>query len=45
MADRDLDVVRDRLFLDGFDLEPAGCFSEVLELESEAARLGYPKLV
>jgi ABC-type phosphate/phosphonate transport system substrate-binding protein len=44
IADRDLDATRDRLFLSGFDLEPAGDFSEVLQLERRAAELGYPKL-
>lgn len=43
-ADRDLKPVRERLFLDGFDLEPSGDFSQVLELEREAAQLGYPRL-
>lgn len=45
VADRDLDAVRDRLFLDGFDLEPVADFSEVLHLERTAAQMGYPKLV
>jgi len=44
IADGALDAVRDRLFLEGFDFEPAGDFSEVLRLERGAARLGYPKL-
>jgi ABC-type phosphate/phosphonate transport system substrate-binding protein len=43
-ADRDLEPVRERLFLDGFDLEPAGDFADVLRLEREAAQLGYPSL-
>jgi ABC-type phosphate/phosphonate transport system substrate-binding protein len=43
-ADRDLDDVRERLFLEGFDLEPIAGFSEVLRLERKAAELGYPKL-
>jgi ABC-type phosphate/phosphonate transport system substrate-binding protein len=45
LADRDLDEVRERLFLDGFDLEPTGDFSGVLQLERAAAHLGYPKLL
>jgi ABC-type phosphate/phosphonate transport system substrate-binding protein len=44
IADRHLDEVRDRLFLDGFDLKPAAGYAEVLQLESAAAHLGYPKL-
>jgi ABC-type phosphate/phosphonate transport system substrate-binding protein len=44
VADRGFDDVRRRLFLDGFDLEPVGNFSEVLQLERTAAALGYPKL-
>jgi hypothetical protein len=43
-ADRALDAVRHRRFLDGFDLELASGFSDVLRLERGAAQLGYPKL-
>jgi len=45
IADRTLDAVRSRLFLEGFDLEPASDFSEVLRLERGAAEVGYPKLL
>jgi ABC-type phosphate/phosphonate transport system substrate-binding protein len=45
IADRAMDAVRSRLFIDGFDLEPTSGFSEVLRLERGAAQLGYPKLV
>jgi ABC-type phosphate/phosphonate transport system substrate-binding protein len=45
MADRELDDARERLLLDGFDLEPAEGYSEVLRLERVAAELGYPKLL
>ena len=44
-AERELDEVRDQLFLEGFDLDPAGDFTEVLHLERGAARMGYPKLI
>jgi ABC-type phosphate/phosphonate transport system substrate-binding protein len=44
VADRQLDAARERLFLAGFDLNPAGGFVEVLQLEREAAELGYPRL-
>jgi len=44
VADRRLDAVRERLFLAGFDLQPAAGFAEVLQLEREAAELGYPQL-
>jgi ABC-type phosphate/phosphonate transport system substrate-binding protein len=44
ISDRALTSVRSLLFLEGFDLAPAGGFSEVLRLEREAAQLGYPKL-
>jgi ABC-type phosphate/phosphonate transport system substrate-binding protein len=44
IADPTLDAVRSRLFLEGFDLAPAGGFSEVLRLERGAAELGYPRL-
>jgi ABC-type phosphate/phosphonate transport system substrate-binding protein len=44
MADRGLDEKRERLFLEGFDLQPAGDYAEVLQLERRAAQLGYPKL-
>jgi ABC-type phosphate/phosphonate transport system substrate-binding protein len=37
--------VRQRLFLDGFDLDPEQDFAVVLELERAAGRLGYPQLV
>jgi ABC-type phosphate/phosphonate transport system substrate-binding protein len=44
MADRELDDARERLLLDGFDLEPVEGYSEVLRLERVAAQLGYPQL-
>ncbi len=44
-ADPALSSVRDRLFLDGFDLEPASGYCQVLLLEREAAQLGYAKLI
>jgi ABC-type phosphate/phosphonate transport system substrate-binding protein len=44
MADRELDDARERLLLDGFDLEPAEGYSKVLRLERVAAQLGYPQL-
>jgi ABC-type phosphate/phosphonate transport system substrate-binding protein len=44
-ADPALDDVRDRLFLEGFDLDPAGDFAEVLHLERKAAEVGYPRLI
>jgi ABC-type phosphate/phosphonate transport system substrate-binding protein len=44
LADPALQAVRGRLFLEGFDLEPAVGFSEVLQLERQAAELGYPTL-
>jgi ABC-type phosphate/phosphonate transport system substrate-binding protein len=42
LADRSLDSVRERLFLDGVDLLPVAGFSEVLRLKREAVELGYP---
>jgi ABC-type phosphate/phosphonate transport system substrate-binding protein len=42
LADRTLDSVRGRLFLDGFDLEPVAGFTEVLRLKQNAVELGYP---
>jgi ABC-type phosphate/phosphonate transport system substrate-binding protein len=42
LADRSLDTVRERLFLDGVDLLPVDGFSEVLRLERKAVELGYP---
>jgi ABC-type phosphate/phosphonate transport system substrate-binding protein len=44
IADRTLDSVRSRLFLEGLDLAPASDYSEVLRLERGAAEMGYPKL-
>jgi len=44
IADRKLTEAREQLFLEGVDLEPAGDYAEVLQLEGAAARLGYPKL-
>jgi ABC-type phosphate/phosphonate transport system substrate-binding protein len=41
-ADRRLDSVRERLLLDGVDLQPMASFSEVLRLKHEAVELGYP---
>jgi ABC-type phosphate/phosphonate transport system substrate-binding protein len=45
IADRKLTEAREQLFLEGVDLEPAGDYAEVLQLEGAAARLGYPKLL
>jgi ABC-type phosphate/phosphonate transport system substrate-binding protein len=42
LADRNLDSVRERLFLEGVDLQPVAGFFEVLRLKREAAELGYP---
>jgi ABC-type phosphate/phosphonate transport system substrate-binding protein len=44
-ADPSLKESRERLFLEGFDLDPAGGFDEVLHLERRAAQMGYPKLI
>jgi ABC-type phosphate/phosphonate transport system substrate-binding protein len=44
LADRSLDRVRQRLFLDGVDLQPISGFGSVLRLEREAEELGYPVL-
>jgi ABC-type phosphate/phosphonate transport system substrate-binding protein len=41
-ADRELDSVRELLFLDGVDLEPKSSFTEVLQLKRKAVELGYP---
>jgi ABC-type phosphate/phosphonate transport system substrate-binding protein len=45
IADRELEETREQLLLEGFDLEPAEDYAEVLQLESAAAQLGYPKLL
>jgi ABC-type phosphate/phosphonate transport system substrate-binding protein len=45
IADSTLGVVRERLFLDGFDFEPAGDFRAVLDLERRAVEFGYPALL
>ena len=45
MLDPALGATRARLYLEGFDLAPRGAFSEVLHLEREASRLGYPELI
>jgi len=42
LADKTLDSVRERLFLDGVDLEPEATFAEVLRLKRNAVELGYP---
>lgn len=41
----ELQPVRERLFLEGFDLAPAEDFEAVRELERRAVRQGYPRLV
>jgi len=45
MVDPILTTVREELFLDGFDFEPAGDFAEVLGLERRAVEFGYPVLL
>jgi len=42
LADRRLDAVRERLFLDGVDLDPDAGFTEVRRLQRRAVELGYP---
>jgi ABC-type phosphate/phosphonate transport system substrate-binding protein len=42
LADRSLGYVREQLFLDGVDLEPADGFSEVLRLKRTAIEQRYP---
>jgi ABC-type phosphate/phosphonate transport system substrate-binding protein len=44
ISDPDLDDAREQLLLEGFDLEPAEDYGEVLQLERSAAQQGYPKL-
>jgi ABC-type phosphate/phosphonate transport system substrate-binding protein len=44
LSDRNLDSVRERLFLNGVDLAPVGGFSEVLRLKRDAVDLGYPMI-
>jgi ABC-type phosphate/phosphonate transport system substrate-binding protein len=45
VADSTLSAVCERLFLDGFDFEPDGRFTKVLDSERQAAQFGYPVLV
>ena len=44
IADRDLEPLRDRLFLAGFDFAPDKGFTRVLSLARRASELGYPHL-
>lgn len=44
LADSALAAVRERLFLEGFDFEPATDFAAVLGLERQAIESGYPVL-
>jgi ABC-type phosphate/phosphonate transport system substrate-binding protein len=44
LADKTLDSVRERLFLEGVDLEPVATFAEVLRLKRSAVELGYPAI-
>jgi ABC-type phosphate/phosphonate transport system substrate-binding protein len=43
-ADRTLDSVRERLFLERVDLAPVACFTQVLRLKRGAVELGYPAI-
>jgi hypothetical protein len=43
-ADLSMVKVREQLHLEGFDLEPAEGFAEVLKLEKAASLWGYPEL-
>jgi ABC-type phosphate/phosphonate transport system substrate-binding protein len=43
-ADPGMNAVRERLFLEGFDLQPTEGFGEVLRLEQLASAGGYPEL-
>jgi hypothetical protein len=45
VEDRRMTAACERLFLTGFDLQPAGEFHEVLAIERAACQLGYPQLV
>jgi ABC-type phosphate/phosphonate transport system substrate-binding protein len=44
LADKALDSVREQLFLDGVDLQPAASFAEVLCLKQSVVELGYPAI-
>ena len=41
MSDSALAAARERLFLEGFDFEPAADFADVLGLERRAIEFGY----
>ncbi|HWJ36241.1 MAG TPA: PhnD/SsuA/transferrin family substrate-binding protein [Steroidobacteraceae bacterium] len=45
ITDSTLGSVREQLFLDGFDFEPADDFAAVLNLERRAIEFGYPVLL
>lgn len=42
LADRSLEPIRERLFLEGVDLEPVAGYAEVLRHKRKAVELGYP---